>query len=68
MLKENSYDKRNREVINMTEDINDKYSNMGFLLDPSIDEYTKFVMFVNYNKGEDFITIDKLKKVLAGKI
>jgi hypothetical protein len=25
-------------------------------------------MFVNYNKGEDFITIDKLKKVLAGKI
>lgn len=67
-FKDNVYDKRNREVINMTEDINDKYSNMGFLLDPAIDEYTKFVMFINYNKGEDFITVDKLKKVLAGKI
>ena len=61
-------DKRSQQVVNMQEDLNDKYASMGFLMDPAIDEYTKFVMFINYNKGSDFITVDKLKQVLAGKL
>ena len=51
--------------INTTEDIKEKYSDLDFLLDPSLDGYTKFVNFINYNEGKQFITVEKLKEVLS---
>lgn len=59
------YENKNPEV-NTTEEIEDKYSDLKFLLDPSIDSYTKFVEFINYNMGTQFITVDKLKSILKG--
>ena len=50
--------------INTTEDIINKYSDMDFLLDNKLSEVDKFVMYVNYNKGCEFITADKLKAIL----
>lgn len=53
-----------QEVIS---EIDDKYSKMKFLVDNSIDSYTKFVNFVNYNEGKDIITVDQLKAILSGQ-
>lgn len=63
--------KRNNEqntpTVNTTDEIEQKYSKLDFLLDPSLDGYTKFVNFINYNMGKEFITVDMLKKVLSEK-
>jgi len=50
--------------INTTEEILNKYSDMDFLLDSKLSELDRFVMYINYNKGSDFITVEKLKEVL----
>jgi len=42
-----------------------QYEGLSFLNDPSIDEYTKFVMYVNHYEGEGFITIEKLKELIT---
>lgn len=48
-------------------EVDDKYSKMDFLVDNSIDSYTKFVNFVNYNEGKNIITVDQLKAILSGQ-
>lgn len=60
----------NKDVpsVNTTEEIKNKYSDLDFLLDPTIDSYTKFVNFINHNMGSQYITIEKLKSVLSGGI
>ena len=60
------YIEKDTPRINTTEEIENKYSNLEFLLDPTIDSYTKFVNFINHNLGKQYITVDKLKSVLAG--
>jgi DNA repair exonuclease SbcCD nuclease subunit len=52
--------------INTTQEIEDKYKDLDFLLDPSLDEYTKFVHFINHNMGKQYITVEKLKSLLSG--
>lgn len=52
--------------VNTTEEIENKYNDLGFLLDPNLDSYAKFVNFINYNMGSEYITVDKLKSVLTG--
>lgn len=58
----------NTPVVNTTNDIMEKYKGMEFLLDPNIDEYTKFVQYINFNKGSEYITVKQLKDTLAGII
>lgn len=53
-------------AVNTTEDIEKKYSDLDFLLDPNMDGYTKFVHFINHNMGTQYITVEQLKAVLAG--
>lgn len=60
-------DKSGPEV-NTTKEIEGKYANLGFLLDPALDSYTKFVNFINHNMGSNYITVERLKSVLAGGI
>lgn len=62
------YSEKNTPRVNTTEEIENKYSDLGFLLDPKLDEYTKFVNFINHNEGKQFITVEELKKVLSGGI
>lgn len=54
--------------VNTTEEIEKKYADLDFLLDPNLDGYTKFVNFINYNMGSQYITVEKLKDVLNGGI
>ena len=61
-------DKSNTPEVNTTAEIEQKYSELGFLLDPGLDSYTKFVHFINHNMGKQYITVDRLKEVLAGGI
>lgn len=58
----------NSPKVNTTEEIKEKYSDLGFLLDPAIDSYTKFVNFVNHNMGSQYITVEKLKSLLSEKV
>ena len=51
--------------VNTTEEIKNKYSDLDFLLDPAMDPLSKFVSFINHNKGEEFITVQKLKSILS---
>lgn len=62
------YVEKNTPQINTTKDIEEKYSDLNFLLDPNLDGYTKFVNFINHNEGKQFITVEQLKKVLSGGI
>lgn len=61
-------DKSSVPEVNTTAEIEEKYSELGFLLDPSLDSYTKFVHFINHNMGQQYITVERLKEVLAGGI
>ena len=54
------------EALRRNEEEIKKYSGMEFLVDPNIDEYTKFVMYVNSQEGEEYLTVDELKKLLRG--
>lgn len=60
------YVEKNTPKVNTTEDIEAKYSDLDFLLDPSLDGYTKFVNFINHNEGKQYITVEKLKQILSG--
>lgn len=51
-------------ALNQNKEIVDKYSDMGFLLDPSLSPDKKFVQYVNYKEGYEFITVDKLIEIL----
>lgn len=43
----------------------DKLDKLKFILDDRIDGITKFVMYLNYNEGSSYITVDRLKKILS---
>lgn len=53
------------QALKANEDVIEKYKDMDFLLDPKLSEQEKFVQFVNFNEGKDFITIDSLIKLLS---
>jgi len=59
---------KNSPSVNTTEEIENKYSDLDFLLDPTLDEYSKFVQFINHNMGNQYITVERLKSVLSGGI
>lgn len=60
------YIEKETPSVNTTEEIKSKYADLDFLLDPNLDSYSKFVHFINHNMGSQYITVDKLKSVLAG--
>ena len=45
----------------------ERFNQMSFLMDSSLDGYTKFVNFVNYNEGKTILTVDQLKAILSGQ-
>ena len=55
------------QLIQRSEDSLKKYKGLEFLIDPALDEYSKFVMYVNMQEGEQFITVEELKKILIGE-
>ena len=61
------YVEKDTPKVNTTDEIASKYSDLDFLLDPTIDSYTKFVNFINHNMGSQYITVDRLRAVLSGQ-
>ena len=55
---------RDQVEVQTTNEINAKYEKFDFLLDPKLDELEKFIRYINYYEGSDFVTIDRLKAVL----
>ena len=55
-------DERRKKELQETEE---KYN---YLLDPSISDFERFVMYVNNSEGEEILTVDKLKELLSDKI
>jgi len=53
------------EIDKTTLEQNQQYS---YILDHNIDDYTKFVMYVNQYEGSDFITVEELVKLLESKV
>lgn len=51
--------------VNTTEGVMEKLRGMEFLLDEKIDPLTKFVLYLNFNEGSQFISIEKLKEILG---
>lgn len=60
-------EKSSSEENQYIEDIDSRFSEMGFLVDPATDPYTKFVNFVNHNEGKIILTVDQLKAILSGQ-
>ena len=60
-------EKSSSEENQYIEDIDSRFSEMEFLVDPATDPYTKFVNFVNHNEGKIILTVDQLKAILSGQ-
>ena len=52
------------QSLKASEEVMSKYKGLEFLTDPNIDDYTKFVMYVNSQEGEGFLTVENLKELL----
>lgn len=60
-IKEIEEEKRKLEL----QETEEKYN---YLLDPSISDFERFVMYVNNSEGEEILTVDKLKELLSDSI
>lgn len=56
------------ETVKENQKNSSQFSQYGYLLDPNINEYEKLAMYINQNKGEEYITSDELIKILSDVI
>ena len=61
-------DKKERQLERIDQEMLEKNQQYSYIIDPSIGEYDKFVMYINQNEGFDFITTDELINLLEGDI
>ena len=59
----NKKEKQNKQI---DAAVLERYNEYSYILDNSIGEYDKFCMYVNQNKGFDFITVNELISLLEG--
>ena len=57
-------DKKSKQLQQIDKDISDQNSQYSYIVDDSIDDYTKFVMYMNQCEGKEFITVDELISIL----
>lgn len=67
-IKLDELDKKDRQMQEVDQTILEQNKQYSYILDNSIDDYSKFVMYVNQNEGYDFISTDELIKLLEGDI
>ena len=60
-------DKKSREMQQIDQAIIEQNEENSFLIDNKLDDYTKFVMYINKSEGCDFITVDELISILEDK-
>ena len=61
-------DKKTRQLEQIDKDILEQNSLYSYILNNDIDDYTKFVMYMNQSEGGDFITVEELTTLLEGCI
>lgn len=59
-------DKKSKMMEQIDQSILEQNSQYSYMLDNNIDDYTKFVTYMNQCEGSDFITVDELTKLLEG--
>lgn len=57
-------DKKDKQIQQIDQEILEKNQKYSYILDSSINEYDKFVMYINQNEGYDFISSKELIKLL----
>ena len=60
-------DKKSRQMEQIDQLIVEQNEENSFLIDNELDDYTKFVMYMNKSEGCDFITADELISILEDK-
>ena len=61
-------DRKSKALEQIDQSIIEQNSQYSYIIDNELDDYTKFVMYINQNEGEDFITVDELINILEDKI
>ena len=61
-------DKKAKTLQQIDQSILEHNTQYSYIIDNNLDDYTKFVMYVNQNEGDDFITVEELIKLLEDKI
>ena len=54
-----------QETIRENQKANDQFKEYDYLMDPNLSPYEIFTRYVNQCKGEQFITVDELEKILS---
>ena len=60
--------RKTRQLEKINNDIMLQNQQYSFILDNELDDYTKFVMYMNQHEGADFITVDELVSLLEKKV
>ena len=61
-------DKKSKQLEDINQSILEQNSQYSYIVDSEIDDYTKFVMYMNQSEGSDFITVEELLNLLEDKI
>ena len=61
-------DKKSRQLEQIDQSIIEQNTQYSYIIDNELDDYTKFVMYMNQNEGCDFITVEELISLLEDKI
>lgn len=65
-VKFNELNKKEKQTRQIDKAVLDKLNAYSYILNDDINEYTKFVTYVNQNEGYDYITSDELINLLEG--
>ena len=61
-------DKKSKQLEQIDQAVSEHNSQYSYIIDNTLDDYTKFVMYINQNEGFDFITSEELIGLLEEKI
>lgn len=53
-------DKKEKQSEQIDAAVLERYNEYSYILDPEIDDYTKFTMYINQNEGYDYISTEEL--------
>ena len=60
--------KKEKQIQQIDQEVLQQNQEYSYIIDSSIGDYDKFVMYINQQEGYDFITSDELIKLLEGDI
>ena len=61
-------DRQTKQMETINKGIMEQQTQYSYIIDNELDDYTKFVMYINQNEGGEFITVDELIHLLEEKV